>query len=329
MPRSLVAARRLTAIGIAVTSLALVLAACSGGTASTAHGSLAPVTTASSTTSTAAPTTTAPTTTAPAAVPVHVRLLESDGSTFGVGMPIVAYFDKAITDPSAFLKATTVTVNGAPAGGGWYFEPSGAPGEQIEAHYRQQNFWPADAQIRMNMPIDGLSAGAGFVYNDSLTLAIATGASHVSYVNGSTEQMTVYANGVKVRTMPVSLGKATTPTFTGTKIAMEKDNPEHMVGTPADPYNLEVPWSVRMTNSGEFVHAASWNGGNIGVRSTSNGCTNLNTGDAEWFYNFTEIGDPVLYTGTGAPVMPTGDGYGDWNVPWPAWQLGGLLPTSG
>ena len=47
-----------------------------------------------------------------------------------------------------------------------------------------------------------------------------------------------------------------------------------------------MPWSVRMTNSGEYIHAASWNGGNIGVRSTSNGCTNLNTADAEWYFDF-------------------------------------------
>lgn len=39
-----------------------------------------------------------------------------------------------------------------------------------------------------------------------------------------------------------------------------------------------VQWSVRITESGEYVHAAPWNDG-IGQRSTSNGCTNLNTDD--------------------------------------------------
>ena len=49
-----------------------------------------------------------------APVPVHVSLLEGDGATYGVGMPIVAYFTQTITDSSAFLKATTVTINGSP-----------------------------------------------------------------------------------------------------------------------------------------------------------------------------------------------------------------------
>jgi L,D-transpeptidase catalytic domain len=87
-----------------------------------------------------------------------------------------------------------------------------------------------------------------------------------------------------------------------------------------------VPWSVRVTNSGEFVHAASWNGGNIGVRSTSHGCTNLKVADAQWFYNFSMIGDVVTYTNTGTSnVMPSWDGFGDWNVPWSQWQAGNLL----
>src|SRR5437762_6857530 len=42
--------------------------------------------------------------------PVHVRLYQSDGSTYGVGIPIIAYLSAAITDAKAFAKATQVTV---------------------------------------------------------------------------------------------------------------------------------------------------------------------------------------------------------------------------
>ena len=84
---------------------------------------------------------------------------------------------------------------------------------------------------------------------------------------------------------------------------------------------------MTVTDSGEFVHAASWNGGNIGSRSTSNGCTNLNTADAQWYYNFAQIGDPVTYANTGGGPMPVWDGYGDWNLPWSTWTQGGVVST--
>jgi hypothetical protein len=73
------------------------------------------------------------------------------------------------------------------------------------------------------------------------------------------------------------------------------------------------------------VHAASWNGGNIGIRSTSHGCTNLDVADAQRYFGFARIGDVVTYVNTGGPTMPSWDGYGDWNVPWTTWRAGGVL----
>jgi len=273
---------------------------------------------------------------------VHVSLLEGDGGVYGIGMPIIAYFDRQVTDATAFEKATKVTVNGAVVNGAWYWEKSGRKGQALESHYRLRQYWPAHAKINVEMPVKGLSAGAGLSYENSLTLSIATGAANITAVDCSAEKMTVTSNGKTVHTMPTSCGKATTPTYTGVKVVMQKS--EDLPGTnklrpqgavrmvsnnPADPYDLMVPWSVRLTNSGEYAHAASWNGGNIGSRSTSNGCTNLNVNDAEWFYKFSQIGDIVNYANTGGQKMPWWDGYGDWNLPWAAWQAGGVVPSSG
>jgi len=144
-----------------------------------------------------------------------------------------------------------------------------------------------------------------------------------------------------VRTLPTSCGKAKTPTYTGTKVVMQKgenvpgssrlrpNGTVRFIGSdPADPYDLLVPWSVRLTNSGEYVHSASWNGGNIGIRSTSNGCTNLTVTDAEWFYRFSAIGDVVTYTNTGGKPMPSWDGLGDWNLAWSTWQTAASSPRA-
>jgi lipoprotein-anchoring transpeptidase ErfK/SrfK len=258
---------------------------------------------------------------------VHVSLFQGDGQTYGIGMPIIAQFSKKVTDAHAFNKAVTVTINGQPAGGAWFWVPSNA-GYAMEAHYRPKSYWPAHSKVEMNMPLKGVSAGKGLAFDDSLTLQVNIGAAHVSSVDGSTEQMTVSSDGQTVKQFPVSLGKANTPTYLGTKVVMAKKNPQHMVSAPGEPnpYSLNVPYSVRLTNSGEFVHAAAWNTGNIGSRSTSHGCTNLTVADAQWFYKFSVIGDIVQYTNTGTTnMMPSWDGFGDWNVPWSQWQAGNLL----
>lgn len=258
-----------------------------------------------------------------------MSLLEGDGGQYGVGMPIVAYFNRTVTDATAFEKATTVTVNGRVASGAWFWERSGRKGQVLEAHYRLRSYWPAHAKIHVTIPVQGLAAGPGLAYDDNLTLSISTGAANIATVDGRTKRMTVISDGRTVMTFPVSLGKATTPTYLGTKVVMEKDRVKRMVSTnPADPYDLQVPWSVRITNSGEFVHAASWNGGNIGIRSTSNGCTNLNVADAKRYFAFARVGDVFTYTNTGGTPMAVWDGYGDWNVPWGSWQSGGALPSS-
>ena len=41
-----------------------------------------------------------------------------------------------------------------------------------------------------------------------------------------------------------------------------------------------------------------------------------------------DVGDPVKYPNANGPLMQIGDGYGDWNVSWPQWRLGGLYRTS-
>ena len=341
-------ARRPRALLLAVPALAaLALSACSSGTAGTPHSpagtSGAPATgPATSAPASGAPATASSSTASGPAKTVHVSSLEGDGGTYGVGMPIVLRFTPAPTDSSAFTKAATVTVNGQPANGAWYWEQTTADEKKTntyEAHYRPKGYWQANATIAVKLPIGGLSAGKGLVYSGKLTsITFQTGDAHVSTVDGQTETMRVTSNGRLVKTMKVSLGKAQTPTYTGTKVVMQKgeanpsgsglrpDGAVRMVGTdPGDRYNLIVPWSVRVTMSGEYVHAASWNGGNIGVRSTSNGCTNLNVSDAKWFYKFSMVGDVVTYSNTGGTKTPSWDGFGDWNVPWGLWAQGGLL----
>lgn len=265
---------------------------------------------------------------------MHVRLYQADGQTFGVGMPIIAYFSAAVTDASSFDRATVVTVNGGVVHGAWYWERSAiTPGYPLEAHYRLPGYWPAHATIQLRLPVAGLTAGPGRVFSDSLTLLMRTGARHIVTVNGTAglDTMTVLSDGRLVRTVKVSLGKADTPTFLGTKVVIAKYNPKLMVSAPGEvpAYRISVPWSVRLTFSGEFIHDAYWNG-QIGTQNLSHGCTNLSPADAVWYYHWSQIGDPVSYAHTGTSrTVPVSDGWGDWNLPWSTYRHGGLLsPTA-
>jgi lipoprotein-anchoring transpeptidase ErfK/SrfK len=262
--------------------------------------------------------------------PVHIRLYESDGGTYGVGMPIILYLSAEITSSKWLTTATKVTVNGAPAQGAWYFQRSAIYKDSpVEAHYRLQDYWPAHAKINLDLPVAGISAGEGLVFDNSLTLDMNTGAKNIATVDGHAERMVVTSDDATVFTFPVSLGKATAPTFNGVKVVMEKNAVKEMIGTdPGATYDLKVPWSVRITNSGEFIHSASWNGGNIGVRSTSHGCTNLNVADAKKYFDFAQVGDVATYANTGGTTMPSWDGYGDWNLDWGTWQAGGLVSAT-
>ena len=314
--------------------------AASGSTGDTAPSDTAVSGTASGSTTTTHTTTSHTTSSAPAK-PVHVSTFEGDGKTYGVGMAVMVLMSAEPTDSSAFTKAVTVTVNGKPADGYWFWQQPTVPGYKMEALYREKGYWPANSTIDVNLPLKGKSAGPGLVYDDSLTLSFKIGDSHISYVDSSSHQMTVTNNGQVVKNFPVSLGASITPTFDGTKVVMAKGEVDPKTGKPRpngevrmvsspdspDTYDEIVPWSVRLTNSGEFVHDADWNLQNIGNHNTSNGCTNLNPDDAKWFYDFSQLGDVVVYKDANpkGTVQPSWDGWGWWNLTWGQWSRGGEL----
>ena len=78
---------------------------------------------------------------------------------------------------------------------------------------------------------------------------------------------------------------------------------------------------MRVTYSGEFLHAAPWSVGSQGHANVSHGCTGMSTANADWLYNMTHRGDVVEYTGTDRPMTLT-NGYGDWNESFAAYKPG-------
>jgi lipoprotein-anchoring transpeptidase ErfK/SrfK len=272
------------------------------------------------------------------AEPVHIKLLNSDGSTYGVGMPVVAFFSRRITDAKALQQATTATVDGRPIKVAWYFETSGYyPNYPIEAHLRPATYWPAHAHVHVDIPAKGLPAGRGMIFDDSLTSDWRTGARTISTVDNATHTMTVTSDGRTYGTFPVSLGAADTATFRGVKVIMEQVPTVCMHDTGNHYYECGIKWDQRVTYTGEYLHSAPWNcigqpgcagpANNIGRANSSNGCTNLRPADAERLYRFLRVGDVVRYPNADGRQMQLQDGYGDWNIDWSQWLTGGLLST--
>jgi lipoprotein-anchoring transpeptidase ErfK/SrfK len=317
--------RRLLTAAAALLAVGIFLAACSASSTG-GSGKSASSDTSSSASSSAAPSSTKPT--GPPPKPVHVEGYP-DGGTYGVGMPIIATFNKKVTDASGFAKGTTVTVNGKPAKGAWYFEYSDpSSGHVMEAHYRLQNYWPAHSTVAMKLNLTNVSAGKGLVFDGKLTgLGFKTGPRNLGTVNDSTHKLTITSDGKEYGTFPVSLGASNTPTAHGIKVIMEKGRSICMHGPGYD--ECGIKYTQRLTYGGEYLHSAPWNTGNIarGVDS-SNGCTNLTPAAAEKLYHFLRVGDVVNYPNANGKAMQLGAGYGDWNVDWGTWQTGGAVHTA-
>ena len=118
----------------------------------------------------------------------------------------------------------------------------------------------------------------------------------------------------------------------GVKVIIEKFRSKRMnsetvgiANDSADGYNIPgVEYAMRVTYSGEFIHAAPWSVGSQGSANVSHGCTGMSTADAGWLYNMTKRGDVVEYTGTDRQ-MTLDNGYGDWNADFATWKKGSAL----
>ena len=244
--------------------------------------------------------------------------------TVGVGMPVIVTFDLPVTDKAAFEKHMTVTSKPAQPGS-WHWL------SDTEAHWRPKTYWKPGTDVHVDVDVNSVDAGNGIYGQESRELDFEVGDAHVYKVDMVTHQMKVFSNGKLLRTIPITTGEQ--PDFTtrtGTKVIIEKFDSKRMnsetVGiTGADAYDIDnVQWAMRLTYSGEFIHAAPWSVGSQGHANVSHGCTGMSTADAGWLYAMSRRGDVVEYTGSDKP-MTLDNGYGDWNASFRDYRRGSAL----
>ena len=134
------------------------------------------------------------------------------------------------------------------------------------------------------------------------------------------------------KSMPISLGKDATPTHLGPHVISFKD-PNYTMdsctygvcqGQPGY-YRSVEKWSTRISNDGEFVHENPNSVGAQGSSNVSHGCINLNSANAQWFFQNLGLGDVVEVTNSGGPQLPVWDLYGDWSQNWAQWKAGSAI----
>jgi lipoprotein-anchoring transpeptidase ErfK/SrfK len=246
---------------------------------------------------------------------VDASLNVGDGKTYGVGMPIAVTFDRDVTDKAGVQKAMTVTTS-VPVEGAWAWL------DDRTAHWRPKTYWPANTQVSLTAKLYGTALGDGKYGAEDRTANFTIGRSQVVQADTQTHRVKVIQDGTQIADFPASFGLESDPgrvTNSGTHIVMSKHRTYKMSNPKYDYFDVEVPYAVRISNNGEFIHGyadSMWAQGN---KNISHGCANLSPANAEVYYNGAMIGDPVEITGSTQELGPEDGDYYDWTLSWDQW----------
>ncbi len=232
-------------------------------------------------------------------------IFQGKGRTYGVGMPVMLSFSNAVENKKAVEEALSLT-SSKKIVGAWYWD-----GDQA-LWFRPRDYWPQHVKVSFTGHLDGVQISPGVYLTHTLRQSWRIGRSLIVVASAGEHRMKVYKDRKLYATWPISTGRPGKDTPNGTYLSIEKANPQHMVGPD---YDLQVPYSVRFTWSGDFIHAAPWSVGSQGFANVSHGCVNVAPDHAATYYSWSIPGDPVTVTGSPKPGK-WDDGYTMWFLSW-------------
>jgi lipoprotein-anchoring transpeptidase ErfK/SrfK len=264
------------------------------------------------------------------------------GSTYGVAIVPVVHFELAVKNEAAAQKALSVSTS-KPVTGAWSWI------DDKDVAYRPESYWPADTSVTVSANEYGVDLGSGSYGSSDESTNFTVGRKQLTVADdnapNSVDKVRVYdAAGKVLQTMNTSMGQHSGETvnghyinfytLNGTYTVLEHDNPAIMdsqsYGLPADaPHGygkLSVPFSTKISTDGIYLHEFnSTIYQQDHAQDVSEGCLNLRTSDATWFYDHSLIGDPVVVHGaSGAPTIQPWEG-GYWSISWATWLKGSAL----
>ena len=248
-------------------------------------------------------------------------LQPSSGVKVGVGMPVVVNFSEPVGKARRKAVEAAMTVNSTPSvEGDWRWFTS------QQAQWRPKTYWPAHTRVKVRAALNGVELDKGVWGTSTARSDFTVGDALISTVDVDRHTLTVRKNGKKIRTIPITTGKAGLETRNGVKVIMTKETSRRMDAAttgvdPKDPnyYNVVVRYAMRLTYSGEFLHAAPWSVGSQGRANVSHGCTGMSTANARWLFDHSHVGDVVKYVGS-PRKLEWGNGWTAWDMSYAKWS---------
>ena len=249
---------------------------------------------------------------------VKASILPQDDWTVGVGMPVIINFTKSVQDKAAVEKAVSVSSTPVVAGG-WHW----MSGRELQ--WRPEVYWPSGTKVVVKAGLSGVEVAPDVWGSRSVSSTFSIGSAMVSTVDVAGHTLTVTRDGQVIKTIPVTTGKRGYETRAGTKVIISRESSRVMDAAttgvdPKDPnyYRLDVKYAMRLTWSGEFLHAAPWSVGSQGRANVSHGCTGMSTSNAKWLFDHSKVGDVVVYQHS-KRSLEWGNGYTAWNIAFTKW----------
>jgi len=239
-----------------------------------------------------------------------------DGQTYGIAMPIAITFSSKVTDKAAVERRLSVETTPKTEGSwAWLSDTS--------AHWRPKDYYQPNTQVKVTANIYGVNMGNGVYGKSDVTAGFTIGRSQIVKGDTRAHRMQVYRDGQQIADYPVSYGLDSDPgrvTHSGIHVTMSK-YPVYSMSNPRYGYtDVNVPWAVRISNNGEFIHglaASVWAQGN---KNISHGCLNLSPVRAKEYYDGVLMGDPVEIVGSTQQLSSADGDYSDWTYSWADWQ---------
>ena len=251
------------------------------------------------------------------------QLNVDDGQTYGIAMPIALTFSAPVTDEVAVQNALTVSTS-TPTTGAWAWL------NNKTVHWRPESYYQPDTQVSVKANLYGVAFAPGVYGKADVSANFTIGRSQVVQANTQTHHLIVLTNGVQTADFPASFGLDSDPgrvTHSGIHVVMSRSQTVFMTNPKYHYFNLEVHWAVRISNNGEFIHAAPWSVAQQGKTNVSHGCVNLSDANAIAYYNSVLVGDPVEITGSTIQLGASDGDYYDWTFTWQQWQAKSALTT--